>query len=445
MPDDRSVAGSVLHLAGVTADATRNAAGRAARRGGAAVASVADGPRARAVVSALGLVQPESGSVRHDAPDNEALLGGFNNDGKYEMFDKPTGSDRQNAVFWVTMAALYLIVFLAILGARNINPAAQNTTITYGFWAAYYLNPLGTLNVDDGNNGTSPLHLVLAPTTQMTSYLLTGAFITPVMYVLISIVNCLAIRGGLCYPLRWVSSFNYRVKFVPCLLEAVCLTMYELITDAYEGDRNLTSVFYIPVINVLLSFTVNRMAWEFDRYLNQDADRAKSVAAFVKLVQKEGGAREAGDYFRVFQSTLNKHIPKEDWDFITPVVVNVIAVALKLTPMQMRFNAMPVVPNWLYALHVTIWLWNLTFTGIASTFILAIAYVAKKRSLDSDDAAPVAGSKTEAMIAWRMFMWALFALGHAVVLFVYIAVCFGMVVMSLVSTKTPPNPFVVSY
>ena len=100
---------AIRATAGVT-----DAAGRAARRGGAAVASVADGPRARAVVSALGLVQPESGSVRHDAPDNEALLGGFNNDGKYEMFDKPTGSDRQNAVFWVTMAALYLIVFLAI-------------------------------------------------------------------------------------------------------------------------------------------------------------------------------------------------------------------------------------------------------------------------------------------------------------------------------------------
>ena len=133
---------------------------------------------------------------------------------------------------------------------------------------------------------------------------------------------------------------------------------------------------------------------------------------------------------------------KSDADLVMHSFVAAMAVALKLAPMQTRYNAMPLRPGWVVAGNAVIWVWNLFFTSIPYVCWMWTVQLVHRWRLRATGSEKQAADTSESLLnAGRFFAFFTHALGQ----YLFLAVVFCIYVPEVVSIANPMNSWTSSY
>lgn len=334
-----------------------------------------------------------------------------------------------NSVCAFLMGAMYLITFLLIVGLRNWGVASQNMLVTYCVTTANYLTANG---VDSGGNGTSPITTAYPLTTQLSAYLLTAPFLWCCVWFAVAIVNTFETGGWIVSPFRWIVAGDSHAKFFPCLVEAVALTMVELALEAGEGNRVFDTTINRGGYNLLLAFIAHKMAWQLESLFGFEESKASEIQTLTagayrvlrsdKIDPQKNAEDVAKLHGLVKKMKMFEHLTQADADLALHTFVASTAVALKMVPTTMRYNAMPIKPYWIQVLFGTVWTWNLFFTSIPYAFFMWGALLAY-RSGWSDASGSI-------LVTGRIIAW----FTHVFSVYVFIAIAVGVSFPQIVPT-----------
>lgn len=334
-----------------------------------------------------------------------------------------------NSVCAFFMGAMYLLTFLLIVGLRNWGVASQNMLVTYCLTTANFLTANG---VDSGGNGTSPITTASTLTVQLSAYLLSAPFLWCCVWFVVAAVNTFETGGWLASPFRWIVAGDSHAKFFPCLVEAVALTMVELALEAGEGNRVFDTAINRGGYNLLLAFIAHKMAWQLElmfgfEEVSKDDIKGLTAGVYKIFRTKDLNAEEAADQIQQVHAHVKKMkifepLTQADADLALHTFVASTAVALKMVPITMRYNAMPIKPYWIQVLFGTVWTWNLFFTSIPYAFFMWGALLAY-RSGWSDASGSI-------LVTGRIIAW----FTHVFSVYVFIAIAVGASFPQIVPT-----------
>ena len=353
-----------------------------------------------------------------------------------------------NGVLMLMACVAYFVVFLAILLTRNWDPASLPVSFTVAVTTANFSTANG---VDSGGNGMSPVKVVGEMWAQGVAFPIAGAFTAVCIYAVAACASFSETAGWVLYPFRWIPTYNYNTKVIPDILVMTMLATVQIPTQIATGFRVFDVFFYVPCV----CFALAVIRHEASKYLDTEMRKGDLVKTCVTEVAKMhieiykeksneketyNPEQDAGLVYKNYYRALNPVLSSTEISITWYAFANSVIVALSLVPMQIRYNAMPVKPQWVSAGVVIVWLWMLIFTGIPyMSYMLAVFNLARWQAVSSDKDPWMSPSQ---MLRVGHFVACIV---HMIYPLLFLAVFVGLYARDVMSAQNPPNVYKLTY
>lgn len=353
-----------------------------------------------------------------------------------------------NACFMITACVVYFVVMTSIFMTRNTDPASLPVSFTLSVSSAQFLN---ANDVDAGGNGTSPLKFQQPMYAQGVAFTLVAGFLPVCVYALAACANLTDTLGWWLYGFRWIPTYNYNTKLVPCIMVMIMLSMIEIPTQIGTGFRTFDVLFTVITINFALAALQHEQAKYLDTMMRRGEVVKQCVSEATKLhfdiFQDKGpGQRNPVEFplddaaksetYRKFWRAMNPTLDKKEIDITWFTFASSAIVALSLVPMQIRYNAMAVKPQWITTGVTIVWMWKIIFTGIPyMVYMLGVFKVARW----GKGAPAQIMSAEQTLRAGHMFAFVV----HLIYPLLFTSVFVGIYARSTMSAQNPANVYVI--